>query len=392
MKRGILVLALVFCLCLTLLRPGLVQAQGKPEILDSSAQLGFPTGLSFSLSTRSDVNITDIRLCYSVDRVSFAKVTSEVYIEFVPGTAIDVTWTLDMVRIGGLPPASNVEYWWMVTDASGDKTESPRNLVLFNDNRYQWRRLTGNNVTIYWYEGSDAFAGELMTAAHQALDRLATDTGASLQRPVSLYIYANFSDLKGAMIYPQEWTGGVAFTQFSTIVLGIGPTDLAWGTRAIAHELSHMVIHQMTLNPYGGLPVWLDEGLAVYAEGLPSPEYTSRLREAVTNNELISIRSLSSPFSAFTDQAILSYAESYSLVDYLIREYGQAKILELLNTFRQGSTYDGALERVFGFNMNRLDALWQDYVTEQYQPAEVRQEYPVPTAILIATIPSVPGY
>ena len=391
MKRGILVLALVFCLCLTLLSPGLVQAQGKPEILDSSAQLGFPTGLSFSLSARSDVNITDIRLCYSVDRVSFAKVTSEVYIEFVPGTAVDVTWTLDMVRIGGLPPASNVEYWWMVTDASGDKTESSRNLVLFTDNRYQWRRLTVDNVTIYWYEGSDAFAGELMTAAHQALDRLATDTGASLQRPVSLYIYANFSDLKGAMIYPQEWTGGVAFTQFSTIVLGIGPTDLAWGTRAIAHELSHMVIHQMTLNPYGGLPVWLDEGLAVYAEGLPSPEYTSRLREAVANDDLISIRSLSSPFSAFTDQAILSYAESYSLVDYLIREYGQAKILELLNTFRQGSTYDGALERVFGFNMNRLDALWRDYVTEQYQPAEVRQEYPVPTAILIATIPSVPG-
>ena len=78
-------------------------------------------------------------------------------------------------------------------------------------------------------------------------------------------------------------------------------------------------------------------------------------------------------------------------MDYLIREYGQAKILELLNTFRQGSTYDGALERVFGFNMNRLDALWRDYVTEQYQPAEVRQEYPVPTAILIATIPSVLG-
>ncbi len=384
MSKRISLLALVVCLCLTLLSPSLAQAQGELTILDSSAQVEFPSRLGFTLSAESDVNIVDIRLRYAIDRVSFAEVTSEVYIEFVPATMVNVNWTLEMVKIGGLPPGSKVEYWWVVKDASGDKVETPPAQVQFADNRYPWRTLTEGRVTIYWYKGDESFAKELMAVVLQTLDRLAADTGAHLERPVRLYIYGSTQDLVGSMIYPQEWTGGVAFTRFSTIAIGIAPTNLAWGKRAIAHELTHLVIHQMTLNPYGGLPIWLDEGLAMYAEGLPGPEFTSRLHQAVIEDNLISVRSLSSPFSAYAEEAILSYAESYSLVEFLIGKYGQAKMLELLNTFRQGSGYDEALEKVFGFDMDGLDALWRDYLFKQYQPAEEKRAHPALTGVLLA--------
>ena len=33
------------------------------------------------------------------------------------------------------------------------------------------------------------------------------------------------------MIYPNEWTGGVAFTQYNIIAIGIGPNDLILGRR-----------------------------------------------------------------------------------------------------------------------------------------------------------------
>ena len=99
--------------------------------------------LSFNLAAKSDVNITDIRLCYTVDRVSFAQVTSEVYIEFVPDTTVDVNWTLEMVKIGGLPSGSSVKYWWVVEDVGGDRIETPPVQVQFDDNRYPWISLTG---------------------------------------------------------------------------------------------------------------------------------------------------------------------------------------------------------------------------------------------------------
>ena len=139
-KTGIL--ALVFCLLLVLLSPSLVQAQGGLVVLDSSAEADFPSGLNFSLSAESGVNITDIHLCYSVDRISYAQVTSEAYIKFVPATTVDVSWTLEMVKIGGLPPGSSLEYWWLVEDASGGKVETASAQVQFDDTRYSWDSLT----------------------------------------------------------------------------------------------------------------------------------------------------------------------------------------------------------------------------------------------------------
>ena len=389
-KTGIL--ALVVCLFLLLFSPALVQAQGGLTILDSSAEADFPSGLNFNLSAQSEVNITDIRLCYRVDRISYAQVTSEVYIEFVPATTVDVSWTLEMVKIGGLPPGSTIEYWWLVEDASGERVETAPLQVQFDDTRYSWDSLTQGKVTMYWYEGGESFIQELMAAAQQALARLAEDTGAELEDPVSLYIYASFQDLQGAMIYPSEWTGGVAYTRYGTIVIGISPINLVWGKGATAHELAHLVIHQMILNPYSGLPTWLDEGLAVYAQEWLPAEYADYLNQAIADDSLISVRSLSSPFSAYTAEATLSYAQSYSLVEFLISNYGQDKMLELLNTFSQGSGYDAALESVYGFDMDGLNTLWREHVMGQSPPVEETGIHPLLTGILVAlTIGSLSG-
>lgn len=382
MIKNASILALVVCLLLVLLSPGLVQARSKLAILDSSAQGEFPSKLNFNLLAESDVNIIDIRLHYVVDRVSFTRTTSEVYIEFVPDTTVDVTWTWDMRKIGGLPPGSGVDYWWVVEDANGEKVETNQARIQFDDDRYYWYKLNEGNVTIYWHRGTRSFARELMAAAQQALTRLTEDTGAYLEKPVKLYIYADAQDLREAMIHPQEWTGGVAFTRHGVIAIGIASGELDWGKRAVAHELAHLVNHQMTFNPYGDLPRWLDEGLAMYAEGPLKLEFEYFLDEAITEESLIPVRSLSSPFSAYAGQSYLSYAQSYSLVEFLIDNYGQEKMLQLLNTFKRGIDYDTALEKVYGFDMDGLDALWRDYIAEQYQQLTV-----VTTAIRVKKIP-----
>lgn len=369
MIKKLTLLALAIFSLLALLGPGLVRAQPELTIRDSSAQVAFPLAISFGVSAESAADITDIRLHYRVDRLSFAPVTSEAYIEFRPAKAVSVNWSLEMIRIGGLPPGSSVEYWWTVEDAGGDKAATAPAIVLFADNRYDWRSLTEGRVTLYWYQGDEPFAQELMAAVQQALGRLNDYTGVELEKPVKLYIYADAQDLQGSMIYPQEWTGGVAFTRYGIMAIGIAPEKLDWGRRAIAHELTHLVIHQVTLNPYNEIPTWLDEGLAMRSEGPLSVSFSLYLDRAIAEGSLISVQSLSSPFSAYADEASLSYAQSYSLVEFLIDSYGQGKMFGLLNAFKEGNTYDGALEKVYGFDMDGLDDLWQDWVTQSGQPA-----------------------
>lgn len=363
MIKRVSVLALVVYLSLVL-SLGSAQAQGELRVIRSSAEVDFPFKLNFNLSAAGDVDITDIRLHYKLDQQGFADVTSEVFVEFVPATAVEVAWTWNMKKTGGLPPGSTVQYWWTVQDTSGKRIETTPVQIQFNDNRYSWQSLTDGGVTIYWYEGRETFAQEIMESVKQALAKLSEDTGAYLRQPARIYIYASSQDLREAMVYPQEWTGGVAFTRHGVIAIGIAPYNLSWGKRAITHELTHLVIHQMTLNPYNDLPNWLDEGLAMYSEGPLSSQFKNSLSKAIADKSLISVRSLSSPFSAYAEQSYLSYAQSYSLVEFLIGNYGREKMLELLNVFREGSSYDGALEKVYGFDMDGLDALWQDYITK----------------------------
>jgi hypothetical protein len=185
------------------------------------------------------------------------------------------------------------------------------------------------------------------------------------------------------MIYSPEWTGGVAFTEFSTIAINIPPSELDWGKRALVHELTHLVVYQATFSPYGQLPLWLDEGLATYNEGELDPDLHSRLEEAISKNELISVRSLCSPFSAYYEKAALSYAQSYSLVEYLLDNYGQDRMLDLLALLKRGSTYDEALTEIYGFDIDGLDARWRATLASSIVPEQKAGLHPALIAVLV---------
>jgi len=373
-KTAVLLPMLLLLACFLIHQP--VHAAGELRVLDSSAEADFPGRLTFRLSAESDNDITDIRLCYRIERIDFARIVSEAHIDFVPENRISLEWSLEMLKIGGLPPGSSLEYWWRIKDSDGKTITTPPSTIVFDDNRYQWESLTEGEVTLYWYRGDESFAADLMQAAIQALERLEQYTATNLEQPVELFIYASASDLQGSMIYPQEWTGGVAFTRYGIMAIGISPDNIEWGKRAIAHELTHLVIHQVTLNPYNEIPTWLDEGLAVRSEGPLSGSLSTYLDYAIEAEDFISVQSLSSPFSAYAGEAALSYAESYSLVDFLIETRGEDKMHELLYTFREGSTYDGALKEVYSFDMDGLDEEWREWLVNSGEPEEEQDQIP----------------
>jgi hypothetical protein len=330
--------------------------------LQSSVQVAFPTSMTFKVKAQSDANIVQLRLHYIVDRQNYAHVTSEGWAQFNPATSVDAQWLWDM-RKSSLPPGAQVEYWWTAEDETGKSAETSHSTVSFDDNRYEWQSITEEPVTLLWYKGNTSFANTLMTAAQQGLQRIESDTGAMPQGHIRIYIYSSAQDLQGAQLFPEQWEGGVTFSGFDIIAIGVSTSQLDFGKRAVPHELTHWIVHQITFNNYGaGLPTWLDEGLATYGEGSLSPDYQAALSYAIKNNQLISVRSLSSPFSAIPEQAYISYGEANSIVTFLIQEYGKDKMVQLLNVFHEGSGYDEALKQVYGFDQDGLDTLWRQSI------------------------------
>ena len=335
-------IALIISALLLLLSPSLVVAENDIAVINSDVEINFPSQAVFTLEAESYADIVDVRLYYQVDKMNYASVVSEGWADFTPAPKIEANWAWDM-RKASLPPGA-VTYWWVIEDAAGSRFETSHEVTHFDDERYHWQSLTssgffeksqisqdeGAELTIFWYEGDESFAQELMNACEGGLARLTEDIGTYPGRPIKIYVYASVEELQGSMIFPQEWTGGAAFTEFSIIAISIPPSSLDWGKRALVHELTHLVVHQATFSPYAELPTWLDEGLAMYNEGELDPYLSPYLQRAIFEDKLISVRSLCSPFSAEPEKAYLSYAQSYRLVEYLLDNYGQGKMLNLL--------------------------------------------------------------
>lgn len=381
-------IALLTWALLMLLSPSLVAAQAGITVTASNVAVNFPSQAVFTVNAESYVDIVDVRLYYQVDKMNYAEVVSEGWADFTPASKVEANWVWDMTN-ASLPPGAEVTYWWRIEDAAGNKIETSPKIMHFDDGRYTWQSLTGTvpqggELTLFWYTGGDSFARELMDVCQEGLARLTQDIGTYPERPIKIYIYASDSALKGAMISSNEWSGGVAFTDFGIIAISISPSELDWGKGALVHELTHLVVRQATFSPYGQLPLWLDEGLATYNEGELDPVLRSYLEEAILKDELISVRSLCSPFSAYSEKAYLSYAQSYSLVEYLLDNYGQDKMLDLLALLKQGSTYDEALTEVYGFDMDGLDACWRATLTSPVVPAPRTSLPPALIAVLAA--------
>ena len=385
MTKRIILVALAL---LSVLTPSLAEADSSIAVLDNSVELHFPVALVFNLEVESETDIIYLRLHYQVDKMNYAQVTSEGWPDFAPASKIRTSWMWDM-RKSSLPPGATVTYWWTIKDADGNRVETSPAIIHFDDDRYDWQTLTKGDITLCSYEGDESFAEELMGACQQSLVRLTRDLGTSPQNSIKIYVYASARDLQEAMIFPQEWTGGAAFTEFGIIAIGISPDKIDWGKGALAHELTHLVVHQATFSPYGRLPTWLEEGLAMYNQGELDPYFRAWLDEAISEDRLISVRSLCSPFSAQPEKAYLSYAESYSLVEYLLRSYGQQRMLNLLTHLKRGYTYDEALTEVYGFDVDGLGAHWRETLVTPAVRAETVWLYPGTIAVLSALATSL---
>jgi hypothetical protein len=381
-------LAFVFVLALLLSAVVPALAQGEITVVSESTSPKFQTGVTFTLEAKGSASdITTITLFYQMGSQA---VTSYAYPTFTPGRSVKAEYLLDTKK-SYLPPGVSITYYYVIEDGQAHKLKTEPKSVLYGDSRHTWKALGNDKLSLNWYQGSDAFGQALFNAAKAGLAQLETDAGVTVNRPVSLWIYATYEELRGSLAQgANEWTGGVSFSDMGIILIGIAESNLEWGKRAAVHELSHVVVDQATHNPYGDLPRWLNEGIAMNSEGPMESNYKSALDSAVRNNRLLTLKTLSSNFPADSAQASLAYAESLSVVRFLIDTQGRDKLSALLNVFKDGSTYDGALKKIYGMDTDGLDAAWQASLGVKPQAASPTAPRATPTPPRTTTTPPGP--
>lgn len=188
------------------------------------------------------------------------------------------------------------------------------------------------------------------------LDLAAFSPWAQQQR-VTIFLFRT-QDAYRRMTGRPAWSGGAS--SVSNRRLYLYESDELQGI--LAHELTHIYYDGFYL---GGSPdpLWLSEGMATLVQverGLAAPNWLRENLEIVENGggySLQDLMSVTSTADAPDDKVRLWYAESYSVVRFLIRSQYKSSFYKFSVYLRDGSSVTEALYRAYGMPFNRVKAL-----------------------------------
>ncbi len=319
-----------------------VHAETEIQVVSRQQSYIFSESLTFSLEARCDKPIVEAILFYGLEG---SRLVRRVYPRFTSGTQVRIEHTEHLER-GQFAPGVKIVFWWRLRAEDGSTLETDPESFEYTDDSQNWRTLPGKQVDLFWYGNDEARAKELLGCADEAIDRLQKEMGVSLDRRVRIYVYNNERDMRRALTqrsagYDQMVTTlGVSVGENTLLLLG-SHRD---APQTIAHELSHIVVKLVTENPY--------------AEGeLPAGNQRA-LERAIKEDGLISLRSMSS-YSGQASQVDLFYGQAYSVVAFMLKEYGPDKMRALLKVFSEGTLQEEALQRVYGFGLAELENRWR---------------------------------
>lgn len=262
---------------------------------------------------------------------------------------------------GALYPNALVEMGFRVTLADGSVVDSPTTTVRYEDTRFEWRTLEGALVRVHWFKGNEAFGQRVLDIGERGVENASEAFGVRESEPIDFFVYGDtpaFLDVLGPA--QRENVGGIALPEIRTMFANIAPDQVneGWIQLVVPHELTHLVFDTATRNPYHAPPHWLNEGLADYMAVGYTAGARANVESAARRGAIMPLRALVGRFPTTADRFSLAYDESTSAVDYLVRTYGQEKLVGLLRSYAGGVSDADAFSTALGVDDAAFEAGW----------------------------------
>jgi hypothetical protein len=256
-------------------------------------------------------------------------------------------------------PNTLVTYEWRAIDDDGSVTLSEPGTLRYEDDRdgLDWQTAQLGETTVHWYGSAEAQArrfGELTAVGVEQAEQL---LGTRLAGPVDVFVYDDRDDFFGALgPGAREWTGAAAYSEIRTIFMWLGGGSEAYLERAMIHEVTHIVFHDATDNPFHEPARWFNEGTAVWSETKDAGEERSTVEAEAAGAGLFAFEAITEQFPIGDRGAGLSYAQGTTMVDMIIDEYGEAAMSRITAAYRDGAGDEEALEAGTGVPADELYA------------------------------------
>ncbi len=254
-----------------------------------------------------------------------------------------------------------------------------RNKVQYTD--FEWHVLQTEHFDIYYYPEMKDLAERGAFFAEEAYKRLEVKFVHSLNNRVPLIFYSSHlhfeqTNTTGSMI-PEGVGGFFEFLKGRVVIPSDG--SAAQFKHVINHELVHVFMHGKLSRVMGDHrkaqdrmpPLWFTEGLAEYWSTHWDTQADMVMRDATLNDIVVGLSAMDRIYGSF-----LMYKEGQNALQYIAKNYGEEKILLLMENFWKESNFSNVLRVTIGKTYSEFDEEWLYALKKQYYPLYATEDSP----------------
>ncbi len=332
-----------------------VAAQEQELEFESSVEYAFGQELRFFLSIPGASDVDKITLNV---RPRLAELNNKFEVPFEPGDIISVTYTVPVDTVA-LSPFRQVNYYWEVNE--GDRLYlTDEEVFNYEDDRFVWQQMTQDAATIHWSGSGPFFGQDVLTVADDALNKLILMLAIDQINPFDIYVYPSSADLRAALRLAGISDASSSHPDLGVIlVTSVNPqtaiTDLG---QSLPYELTQLLLYNVSTENFENIPWWLRDGIGTIVQTETNPRFEQLLDDAINSDRTIPLEELCVETERVGDRVLLASAQSKSIVDYILRRYGEQSLSELVTIYIEGDSCDVGIKRIFGITLQELENDW----------------------------------
>lgn len=233
-----------------------------------------------------------------------------------------------------------------------------------------WREEKSEHFIVGYQHVPESFVRDVIDAAEEHYRHTMTTLGFTRYRGwtwdkrVRIVIYDSQKAYQESSGY--AWSSGQVNPATKEIMTF--PSDSGFFDSLLPHELGHIIFRE-AVGFHNNVPLWLDEGVAMYQERARRLGADEKVRDLIAEDSYIPLTELDRMvLRSGTDQTTVRafYAEAASLVSFLINTREIYRFSRLCRDLHDGRRFEEALKKSY-MEFSDLDALegaWRRYLND----------------------------
>ncbi|MBI5934539.1 MAG: hypothetical protein HY867_12610 [Chloroflexi bacterium] len=364
---------------------------GKVEVGETKVQSSFPKGIRFNVTIDTEESLY-VYFWYKLGAGTWQVVDPNRQTILVNGH-LDYYNCVFFLDMSNMPPQLPVSYKWEAKNINGGYHKfSEVQTIIYSDSNYAWESLSSKGLTIWWHDHPKDFGEHVMTIAETSIQNQSKIFGMELPYPIQIVIENSQEEFLSWNTQFPSLGSVLTYYRFGLTIQIIEPeTKPQWQeyllSDIIPSGISHLYFFEASGRKQKSPPEWLEAGLTKYNELHPHEPEWAMVRDAIKQGGLIPLSELRNDFDEDDIQIYLAYAESYTVIEYIISVYGEEGLHTLFENYRNYKTSDEAFEAAFGKNVAEVEADWEVWIKTHPNVTSLSDKLqPYIPSILIVTV------